>query len=832
MGTLLKDIRYAARVLLKSPGFTAVAVLTLALGVGANTAIFQLIDAVRLSALPVKDPRGLVGVQLADTKGERGNFSSDYPAVTNPIWEQIRERQQSFSGVFAWGEDDFNLAQGGEARIARGLWVSGDFFNVLGVRPELGRLFSDEDDRRGCGAAGVVLSHAFWRREFGGDPSVVGRRMTLEGKPFEIVGVTPASFYGLEVGRSFDVAVPLCSEALLAGAENNRLASGTDWWLIVMGRLKPGWTEARAAAHLAALSPAIFADTLPARYPPDSVKDYRNSRLTTFSAAAGVSELREQYENPLWLLLAIAATVLLIACANLANLLLARASAREREVAIRLALGAGRGRVVRQLLTESMLLAAAGACLGALLAEDLSQLLVSLLSTENDPLFVATGMDWRVLAFSAGAAVLTCALFGLAPALRATRVGAGAAMKSFGRGVTAGRGRFNLRRALVVSQVALSLVLVAGALLFSRSLSKLSTQDAGLRRDGVLVTRVDLSPLALPQERRLAFRRELLERIRGVPGVESAAEANVLPLSGSSWSNKTWMDGADPAGAQGAFFNRVSPDYFKTMGVALLAGRDFGDEDAASAPKVAVVNETFARRLAAGENLLGRRLRVEATPGTPETVYEIVGLVKDSKYRSLREGFAPAVYLPASQSLRPGENVQFLVRTKTSPAALAPSVKRAIGEVSPDITIVFRVFQTEVESSLLRERLMATLSGSFGLLALALACIGLYGVMSYGVAVRTNEIGIRMALGAQGHDVLRLILREAVMLVVVGVAAGLPVALVAARLASDLLYGVTPADPVSISLAVLLMLAVAALAGYLPARRATKVDPMVALRYE
>jgi putative ABC transport system permease protein len=832
MGTLLKDVRYAARVLLKSPGFTLVAVLTLALGVGANTAIFQLIDAVRLSPLPVKDPQQLVGVQLSDTKGERGNFSSDYPTLTNAIWEQIRDRQQAFSGVFAWGQDDFNLAEGGEARLARGLWVSGDFFSVLGVRPELGRLFNGEDDRKGCGSPGVVLSHAFWRREFGGDPSVVGRQMKIEGKPFQVVGVTPASFYGLEVGRSFDLAVPLCSEALLSGEENSRLASGSNWWLIVMGRLKPGWTEERAAAHLAALSPGIFADTLPANYPPESVKDYRESRLTTFSAVAGVSELRDRYESPLWLLLAIAATVLLIACANLANLLLARASAREREVAIRLALGASRARVVRQLLTESLLLAAAGAALGALLAENLSQLLVSLISTQNEPLFVATRMDWRVVAFGAGAALLTCALFGLAPALRATRVGAGAVVKSFGRGVTAGRGRFRLRRALVVSQVALSLALVVGALLFSRSLAKLSTQDAGLQRDGVLVTRLDLSPLGLPKERRLQFRRELLERIRAVPGVESAAEANVLPLTGNWWGNRTWMEGTDPGGAQSSVFNRVSPEYFKTMGIALLAGRDFGDEDAPEAPKVAVVNETFARQVAGSANPLGRRFRVEATPGSAEKVYEIVGLVKDSKYKSLRDGFIPGVYLPASQSPEPGEYAQLLVRTKTQPAALAPAVKRAVGEVSPDINIIFRVFKTEVESSLLRERLMATLSASFGLLALVLACIGLYGVMSYAVAARTNEIGIRLALGAQGADVLRLVLRETLLLVAAGVAAGLPAALAAAQLFSGLLYGVTPADPASISLAVLLLLAVAALAGYLPARRATKVDPMVALRYE
>jgi len=358
------------------------------------------------------------------------------------------------------------------------------------------------------------------------------------------------------------------------------------------------------------------------------------------------------------------------------------------------------------------------------------------------------------------------------------------------------------------------------------------TQDAGLIRDGVLVTRVDASRLGVPKERRLALRRELLERIRAVPGVESAAEANVLPLTGNWWGNRTWMEGTDPAGAQGSVFNRVSPEYFKTMGIALLAGRDFGDQDAPEAPKVAVVNETFARQVAGGANPLGRRFRVEATPGSAEKVYEIVGLVKDSKYKSLRDGFMPSVYLPASQSPEPGEYTQFLVRTKTAPAALAPVLKRAIGEVSPDINIVFRVFKTEVESSLLRERLMATLSASFGLLALVLACIGLYGVMSYGVAVRTNEIGIRLALGAQGHDVLRLILREVALLVAAGVAAGLPAALAAAQLFSSLLYGVTPADPASISLAVLLMLAVAALAGYLPARRATKVDPMVALRYE
>jgi putative ABC transport system permease protein len=832
MRNLFRDLLYGVRMLRKSPGFTLVAVLTLALGVGANTAIFQLIDAVRLRTLPVEDPQRLVGLKLADTSKARGAWASDYPILTNGIWEQVRDRQEAFDGIFAWGTDTLNLARGGEARFARAMWVSGDFFNTLGVRPELGRVLNRDDDQKGCGSPVAVVSHAFWRREFGGDAGAVGRSLSLDGHPFEVVGVTPASFYGMEVGRSFDVAVPLCAEPLLNG-ENSMLNLGTGWWLTVMGRLKRDWTEERAAAHLASISPGVFEASLPANYPPDSIKDYREFKLSTFPAGSGVSELRDNYENPLWLLLAVAGMVLLIACANLANLLLARAATREREIATRLALGASRRRLVRQLLTESMLLAACGAALGALLAQYLSELLVSLLSTQRNPLFVNLDPDWRVLAFSAGAAVLTCALFGLAPALRATRVGPGAAMKAAGRGLTASRERFGLRRALVVSQVALSLVLVAGALLFSRSLSKLATQDAGLRREGILMTGVGLTRLKLPAERRLPFKNELLERIRAVPGVESASDANIIPLSGSGWNNEVWIDGTDPGGKQSTFFSRVGQDYFKTMGNTLLSGRDFNAGDAPNAPKVAVVNESFARSITNGENPVGKRFRVEQTPSEPETVYEIVGLVKDAKYRDLREEFVPVAFTASSQASRQGEGAQFLIRSSTiPPAALALSIKPAIAEVSPDIDILFRVFKDEVDSSILRERLMATLSGAFGLLALVLACVGLYGVMSYGVAGRTNEIGIRMALGAQGRDVLWLILREAALLVGVGVGVGLPAALAAARLATGLLYEVTPADPVSVSLAVLLLCAVAALACYIPARRATQVDPMVALRYE
>ena len=480
---MIQDLRFGVRMLLKSPGFTAVAVLSLALGIGANTAIFQLLNVVRLKSLPVKAPQELAEVRPTDVSGTRGSKSASYPAVTNPIWEQIRDRQQAFSGIFAWGTGGLNLAQGGEVRPAKALWVSGDFFNVLGIQPALGRVFSTADDQRGCSAPGVVISHAFWQREYGGEANVIGRKLTLADHPFEIVGVTQQSFFGLEVGRTFDVAVPICADAVISG-KNNRLDSGTNWWLMVTGRLKPGWSSPQASAQLQAISTGLFEQTLPANYPPVSVQNYLGMKLEAVPVGGGYSVLRENYERPLWLLLAIAGLVLLIACANLANLLLARASAREREMAVRQAVGASRGRLIRQLLVESLLLAVVGTALGAFLAQALSRFLVSFLSTSGNSVFLDLTPDWRVLGFAAGIAALTCLLFGLTPALRATRIEPGAAMKASGRGLTAGRERFSLRRALVVVQVALSLVLVASAFLFSRSLNKLLAVDTGFRSEG------------------------------------------------------------------------------------------------------------------------------------------------------------------------------------------------------------------------------------------------------------------------------------------------------------------------------------------------------------
>jgi predicted permease len=437
-----------------------------------------------------------------------------------------------------------------------------------------------------------------------------------------------------------------------------------------------------------------------------------------------------------------------------------------------------------------------------------------------------------VLGFTAGMAILTCVLFGLTPALRATRVAPVEAMKAGGRGMTAGRERFSLRRALVVAQVALSLVLVVGALLFARSLGKLLAADVGFRQEGILVAQIDSSRMNLPEDSRLAFRRSLLERIRAVPGVTSAATTNLIPLSGNAWGNSVWMDGEDSAGKKPANFARVSSDYFKTLGTQFLSGRDFDEHDVQTSTKVAVVNEEFARQFSGGANPIGRSFWVETTPSTPETRYEIVGLVRSTKYNNVREDFQPVAYFPSTQAPSFGLFAQVLIKSDAPIADLTAGVKQAVTEVSPQSTILFQVLREQIQNSLMRDRLMATLSGFFGLLALVLACVGLYGIMSYGVASRTNEIGIRMALGALPRDVRRMVLRESLVLVVVGVGVGLPAALTAPRLVSAFLFGLTPADPISICLAALSMLAVALAAGYIPARRASRVEPIVALRYE
>jgi predicted permease len=782
--------------------------------------------------LPLAHPQQLADVKIADNEHCcNGNFSARYSNLTYPQWEQIRDRQQAFSSLFAWGDHRFDLTQGGEVRFAEGLWVTGDFFRTLGVQPAVGRLVTGEDDRAGCGSPGVVLSYPFWQREYAGNVNAIGKLVRLDGHRLPIVGVTPAWFFGVEVGRSFDVIVPACAEPLIDG-EDAHMAKRRDWWLAVIGRLKPGWTIARATAQLNAISPGVFENTIPPNTRTDQIKYYKEYKLTAQAAGSGVSSLRRRYEEPLLLLLGIAGLVLLIACANLANLMLARATAREREMAVRLAIGAGRVRLIRQLLSESLLLALVGAAAGVFVAQFLSRYLVSFLATGDNPVFLDLQADWRVLGFTAAAGILTCILFGLTPALRATRTSPAAAMKASGRGLTSDRERFGLRRVLVISQVGLSLVLLIGALLFAGSLRNLVTLDAGFRSDGLLIAGIDISRLGYAPARRGVLFRDLLSKVRSTPGVADAAMANIVQVSGDGWNEETQIIGVKVPGRQVPWFDGVTPGYFRTMGTPILAGRDIDEHDTVASPPVAVVNQQFSKQYLGGANPIGKQVKVLVGPGEPEQVYQIVGLVKSSKYQSLREDFPPIVYVAAAQSKEPHDGINIIVRSSAPLGELRAAFKRTVMSESPGISVQFQSFQTQLSDSLLRERLMASLSSFFGVLAALLAAVGLYGVLSYMVARRRNEIGIRMALGANRGNVVNLVVREAGILVLAGLVIGSGLALLAARTASSLLYGLKPNDAPTILVAALLLAAVALIASFLPALRASRLQPMTALRDE
>ncbi|MGE5324606.1 MAG: ADOP family duplicated permease [Actinomycetota bacterium] len=827
---LRQDVRYGLRVLRLNPGFTTICVLSLALGIGANTAIFQLIDAVCMRTLPVKDPQELAVIRPTNLR-RTGHFEGRYPFMTNALWEQVRARQQGFSGVFAWGNTSFNLALGGQVRYAQGLWVSGGLFDVLGIQPVLGRVLHAGDDHPGCGAPGVVISYAFWQREFGGNPAVTDKTLRLDGHPFPVIGVTPASFYGVDVGHTFDVAAPICSEPVVDG-EDNMINMRHAWWLAVMGRLNPGWTLDRAAAQLNAISPAAMQETLPPVYQGEQIKQYLAEKLNAYPGANGFSNLRWTFETPLWVLLTIAGLVLLIACANLANLMLARSTAREREIAVRLALGAARGRLLRQLLTESLLLSAAGALLGIGLAMQLSHFLVHYLS--GDPggtrIFIALAVDWRVLGFATALAVLTCLLFGLVPAWKATSAPPARIMSLAGRGLTTARERFSLRRSLVVLQVALSLVLVVSAMLFAGSLRKILAIDAGFQRDGILIMDADFSALKLPAADRVPFATRLLERVRALPGVDYAAEAFVAPLSGGGWNDYVVVDGKKKD--SNVNMNNVSPGYFRTLGAPLLAGRDFNDRDTPGSPKVAIVSQQFARKIFGTENPIGRTFKVDVYRGEAQPEYQVVGLVKDIKYAYLREDFEPLAFYPLGQSSRRDTGIEVIVRSSLGLQPLLESLRGAAAGASPAVVVDFRVLNQQLKDRLLRERLLATLSGFFGALAALLATIGLYGVIAYLVVRRTNEIGIRMALGATPARILAMVVREAAVLLLFGIFAGALLTLAAGKEAAALLYDLKPYDPAIMAAAALGLSAVAIAASLLPARRAAHLQPTVALREE
>ena len=828
------DLRHGARQLRLNPGFTAVAVLSLALGIGANTAIFQLINAIRLRSLPVHEPERLVAIDEDGDFLTAGWYSSRHRAFTYAQFDEIRKRQQAFSGVFAFGTERFNLSRGGEARYSEGLYVSSGFLDVLGVQPIAGRGFTTEDDRLDCASGGALLNFGFWQREYAGDLAAVGKTIYLSGHTFPIIGITPAEFFGIEPGKRFDVALPLCADSALnpGGGRGNRLQLRDAWWLTPIARLKPGWTLEQASSHMRDLSPTIFRETLPERYRPDFAAKYLKNRFKVISASTGISSLRRQYANPLWILLAVAGLVLLIACANLANLLLARASARERELAIRQALGASRSRLLGQLLAESMLLAGLGGIFGAILAQGLSRALVAFLNNGRDQLELSLGVDWNVFGFTALLALITCLLFGLAPAIRATDRAPATAMHG-GRGSTASPERNGLRRTLVVSQIAISLVLLVGAFLFGRSLQNLLTVETGISAQGVLVARVDATVKDLKPEHRTVVFQQLQDRIAALPGVSSAAPVFIPPFSGAGWNNNVHAEGdTNATGGQEVWFNRVGPDYFQTLRTTIISGRDFGTHDDLKAPQVAIVNEQFAKTLFGGANPIGHTFRQEGSVGEADPVFEIVGVVKNTKYAGLREETRSIAFLPMAQDKEPQSAVTFVVRSQAPISGLMGGIRRVMAELQPGLLVEFRVLDLQVQQSVLRERLMANLSGGFGVLAALLSTLGLYGVMSYMVARRRNEIGVRMALGAQPRDVLRLIFGEAGRLYLIGVVLGLAGSFGLSRYAESLLYGLKPNDPMTLVAGCVLLGVTALLAALAPARLAAKLDPAVVLRDE
>jgi len=826
------DLRHGARLLRLNRGFFAVSALSLALGVGANTAIFQLVDAIQLRLLPVDHPEQLANLRIADNDHCcNGNFSARNSNFTFAQWDQIRQRQQTFSGIFAWGDHRFNLAQAGEIRPAEGLWVSGDCFSTLGVKPVLGRLLNADDDRAGCGVPGVVISYAFWQREFQGSAKAIGSTISLDGHRAPVIGVTPPEFFGVDVGHSFDVAAPICAEPAISG-EDSHLDKRHHWWLAITGRMKPGVKLARATAQLESISAGVFENTVPQAYQPDQAKYYKRYKLKATSGGSGVSGLRREYNQALYLLLAISGLVLLIACANLANLMLARATAREREIAVRTAMGASRGRLIRQLLAESLLLAVAGALFGGVVAQFLSRYLVGFISSGSNPLSLPLSLDWRVLGFTAAVAGVTCMLFGLAPALRASRSNPSAAMKASSRSLTGRHERFGLRRMLVVSQVALSLVLLVAALLFSGSLRHLLTLDAGFRENGILITGINASRTGFTPARRRVLYDDLLKRVRSMQGVESASTANIVQISGSGWNELIDILGRRRKERLVPWFNRVSTDYFKTMGTPLIAGRDFNQRDTAASPAVAIVNRKFAAKYLGGANPIGRQFRIIGNANEVQPIYQIVGLVADSKYQNMRDDFTPVVFVARSQDQEPGMGINLIVRSNLPLGPVMGPLRQTILGTNGGLSMEFRVFHTQIRESLVRERMIAALSGFFGFLALVLAAVGLYGVISYGVTRRRGEIGIRIALGSSRNRVVRLVLREGFALVLIGIVVGSALALAAARTAKSLVYGIQPTSPVVIEIAIVLLILIAALASFVPALRAARLEPMTALREE
>jgi predicted permease len=831
LDTLLQDIRFALRMLRKSPGFTAVAVLTLALGIGANTAIFSVLNALVLRDLPVPHPEQLVRFG-AHTPGD------DYASVSLPMFEEIMRDQDVFSGAFAIeGGPVMNVETNGQLTRASVEPVTGGYYSVLGAAPEIGRLLmpSDVDVSSAAPQQIAVLGYAFWQRQFNGAGNVVGKTIKIENVPFIIIGVTRKGFAGTDAEEEHDIDVPLTAEPLIYGSSNLQISLNRrdELWLDPVGRLKPGVTIDQARAELDSLWPAIRQAVAPTEETRVARDTFRSLQFTVKSDATGGSYLRTQFAKPVYVLLAISAVVLLLACVNLASLMLSRAAARNHEFGVRATLGASRSRLAQQLLVESVMLSAAGTLAGFSLANWGSSALVDFLFHQIGLYGHVAGRalnlspDLRILGFTAGIAILTGVLFGLAPAWHATREDPNSALQQNSR--TLGRGTGALGKTLIVTQIALSLVLLAGAGLFIRTLEKLRQVQPGFKIGGVLQVGLFPKPGAFTNADPLAYFHELINRISHLPGVVSASFSHGDVGSGYHWPIQVRVRGFN-----NNFFSseldRVMPDFFRTEGISLLQGRAFNWQDDTHAPLALIVSENFAKEVFPHGNALGQHIDISTDPRFQDL--EIIGIVSNASLYDIRKSPEPTVYLDTLQYGMAAEFDTLLVRTDIPQSAMLASLQQAVSSLGHQYVAAVTPLAKTVNDSILPERIIAALSAFFGALALLIAAIGLFGLMAYNVTRRTRELGIRFALGAQRGGVLRMILRETLMLALIGIAVGLPCALAATRLIAHMLFGVKPYDPVTLAAVVIALLAVAALAGYIPARRAMKVDPMVALRYE
>jgi predicted permease len=807
---LMRDVRLAIRQMRRQPALALAAVVSLALGIGANTAMFHLLRALSLRPLPVASPGELVEIRLTGD-GRAGRHSGRNEQWSLPQYRALEASQQGFSSLLAFGDTRFNVSPQGEVRYVEGLWVSGSFFETLGVKPAVGRLITTDDDRPGCGFSAAVISHHYWQHAFGGRSDIVGQTIPLGTARVPIVGVTEPAFFGVEVGRRFAVAMPLCS-------------SGHDrrdhWWLAAMGRLRPGWTRRQAEAQLHGILPALLRETMP-DYRPDAAGPYLATGLEIVDASTGVSPMRGVYEQPLWILQAIAGLVLLIASANLASLMLARATARRHEFRVRLAMGGPRRRLVQQVLVECALLSVMGGSAAIAVAAAAARVIPAVLSTGTDPIFLDVRIDWAVAVFAAVVTGCALVIFGIGPAVHAARA---TTLEASPRG--AGRDRQVLRRALVTAQLAVTLALLFGSLLFVRSFRNLSSEDTGVRTRGLVVANLFFRDARYPAASRPAQYAAIADRIAALPGVTGVAEAFTTPFGGSVWGNGIAVDGESLGDAH---INQVSSNYFDLLGTPLLAGRGFDDRDLPGTTCVALVSRSFADHFFRGD-AVGRRIGLLHSGSEPPREVEIVGIVADQKYRDPRERSPRIVFLASSQNPAPGLTQRFVIRSDADPASTVAMIGSALRDLDPEIAARYAVIDTQFDETMLQERLMARLSSLFGVVAIALAAVGLYGVVSYAVASRRAEIGIRVALGAGRRRILGMVLRDVGMMLLAGIAAGTAMALLAARSVGSLLYGLTPADTATLATAIAALTGVALASALWPARRAATVDPLTALR--